>query len=212
MANQGPRVLLENLDVQATLVHQAQEVNLESWASQVQRVMREHLVKMEKKAVLDPKELRVFPVRVVKQDHRVPQEQQVPLVNEENQEQPVPLASRDYLDLLDPLVRMENLGKQVQRVKLELQGLQVVKEKMVYLVKEVCKALLELLVQEVLLVLRDQMVQRDLQAHLVHRVQWDQLVSKECLEKEEDMEVLGQKVKRVKAVAKVTMELQEKMA
>lgn len=211
MANQGPKVLLENLDDLATPVHQGQGVHLELWVFLVQRVMRVNLVKMEKGVVLDPLDHRAFLERVVTREPRVLRVQQDLQVNEENQEHLDKLASRVCQDLLDPPERMENLVKQDLKVKLVVLEPQVAKVKMAFPVKEVCKVLLELLVIEVLLVLQVQMVGRDLLDHLGPVVQWDHLVFKACLEKEEALEILGQKVKRENLEAEVEMDYLEKM-
>uniref|UniRef100_A0A8B9GC99 Uncharacterized protein n=1 Tax=Amazona collaria TaxID=241587 RepID=A0A8B9GC99_9PSIT len=122
---------------------------------------------------------------------------------EENQDHQVHPASRDCLVDQDQLERMESLENQGQKVISEDLDSQALRVKMVSQVNVVHRVLQDLLEQEVGQVLLVQKVPRVLLDLLVPLEAQGCLAYRECLEKEELLEVLDQKGIRENLVAKV---------
>lgn len=211
MGNQDLPEVKEKVGALVLLAHLAPGVSLVSWVSLVLKEMMVLLARMENGVALEDLAFQVLLERMVKLDLRVPQVLLAHLVTRENLD---PLVHKDYKEYLVPVVlqeKMENQVNQGQREKLvhlefpgarvmpvplenvdhlELQGSLVLEEELDPLALREERALLAPLVLLVLLVL---------------------LVYKGCLEREEVLGVLVQRVKRVNQGVPVLTELQERM-
>lgn len=205
MGNQGLPETKEKAVALVLLGHLVPGVSLVSWVSLVLKEMMVLLARVEIEVALEVLDFLVLLERMVKPDLRDPQALLGHLVTRETQD---PLVLKDYKAcLVLPVLqeKMENLVKQAPRATLVHQEHL---EARVMLVPLVNVGLLDWQGPQVLEGHLDPLVLKEERAPLVpleYLVLLVVLVSKVCLEKEEPLDLVVQKVKRVKLVAQVLM-------
>lgn len=203
--NQGLPEVKEKVVAQVLQGHLVPEVLLVLWVSPVLKEMTVLPERTENEVALEDPALRVHLEKMVKLDLRVPQDLPGQVVTKETQD---PLGHKDYKACLVQVVPQEkmespvNQDQRVMPVHLELQ------EARVMLVPPGSVGLLDwqdpqdLEVELVPLVPKEERV---LLVPLGHLVLLAVLVCKGCLEKEEVLEVLVQRVTRVNQVVQGLM-------